>query len=228
MPIRPLQGLAVFAVVALIGNAVIQIVAAVVDLWYASLVDRMVADPDSVTAAEIDTGDLVWGLSGIAETALFLVAIVAFLVWLFRVRANAEVLAPGHHRRGKPWLIFGWVVPIVNLWFPKQIVDDIWSASSRVARSPRGLFHAWWAAWLIGVWGARVASRLLLRADDLQTIADAARFDAISNVLMLIAAVLAIGIIRKITTAQEGHRSAAAGMPLDGMAAGAPEGSLPR
>jgi hypothetical protein len=47
---------------------------------------------------------------------------VAFLVWLFRIRANAEILVPHGHRRAKPWLIFDWFVPIVSFWFPKQIV----------------------------------------------------------------------------------------------------------
>ncbi|WP_435875703.1 DUF4328 domain-containing protein [Nonomuraea jabiensis] len=91
--------------------------------------------PRRAPATEIDRGDLVYGLSGILETVVYVVAIVAFLVWLFRVRANAEILSPGGHRRGQPWLIFGWVVPIINFWFPKQIVDDIWSASSRVPYS---------------------------------------------------------------------------------------------
>lgn len=228
MPLRPVRGVAIFAVVALVCDSLIGIVAAVIDLWYASLVDRMIADVDSVPEAEIDTGDLVYGLSGILETVVYVVAIVAFLVWLFRVRANAEILAPGGHRRGQPWLIFGWVVPIVSFWFPKQIVDDIWSASSRVPSPPRGLFNAWWAAWLIGTWVANVAGRLLFNADELEPLAAAARFDVVGIALMLIAAVLAIGVIRKITEAQEEHRSAAgmpsAGMPLGGMAPGASGG----
>jgi hypothetical protein len=135
-------------------------------------------------------------------------------------------------------LIFGWVVPIVNFWFPKQIVDDIWHASSRVPSPPRGLFNAWWAAWLIGSWVTNVASRLLFKADELESLAAAARFDVVSVVLMLIAAVLAIGVIRKITEAQEEHRAAAAadmtyggmppgGMPRGGVAPGAPGGGYP-
>ncbi len=227
MPLRPVRGVAVFAVVALVCDSLTGIVAAVIDLWYASLVDRMIADVDSVPEAEINKGDLVYGLSGILEMVVYVVAIVAFLVWLFRVRANAEILSPGGHRRGQPWLIFGWVVPIINFWFPKQIVDDIWSASSRVPSPPRGLFNAWWAAWLIGTWVTNAASRLLFNADELEPLAAAARFDVVSIVLMLIAAVLAIGVIRKISEAQEEHRSAAAAMPPAGMEPGALGGYHP-
>ncbi|MEU0484465.1 DUF4328 domain-containing protein [Streptosporangium sp. NPDC006013] len=232
-PLRPVRGVAVFAVVALVCDSLIGIVAAVIDLWYASLVDRMIVDLDSVSEAEIDTADFVYGLSGILEAVVYLVAVVAFLVWLFRVRANAEILSPGGHRRSQPWLIFGWMVPIINFWFPKQIVDDIWYASSRVPSPPRGLFNAWWAAWLIGTWVTNAAVRLLFNSDGLEPLAAAARFDVVSIVLMLIAAVLAIGVIRKITEAQEEHRSAAAagmpsgGMPPGDMASGAPGGMPP-
>ncbi|MEU7743268.1 DUF4328 domain-containing protein [Nonomuraea sp. NPDC049158] len=110
-------------------------------------------------------------------------------------------------------------------------VIDLWYASSRVPSPPRGLFNAWWAAWLIGIWMTNLGSRLLFNADELESLAAAARFDVVSVGLMLIAAVLAIGVIRKITEAQEEHRSAAViGMPLGapgGMAPGAPGGGYP-
>lgn len=228
MPLRPVRGVAIFAVVALVCDSLIGMVAAVIDLWYAALVDRMVADLGSVSEAEIATGDLVYGLSGILEMVVYVVAAVAFLVWLFKVRANAEILSPGGHRRGRPWLIFSWVVPIVCFWFPKQIVDDIWSASSRLPSPPRGLFNAWWAVWLIGTWVQNAAGRLLFKADELEPLAAAARFDVVGIVLALIAAVLAIGIIRKITDAQEEHHSGTAGMPLGGMAPSAPGDAYPR
>ncbi|WP_170223244.1 DUF4328 domain-containing protein [Nonomuraea turkmeniaca] len=191
-------------------DSLVGIVVAVIDLWYAALVDRMIAAPDSVSDEEVTAGDLIYGLSGILETVVYVVVIVAFLVWLFRVRANAEILVPDGHRRATPWLIFGWFVPIVSFWFPKQIVDDIWDASARSYSAPKGVFHAWWAAWLSGTLVANVGSRLLFDAEELDEIAAAARFDVVSVSLMLVAAVLAIVVIRKITDAQENLRSAVA------------------
>lgn len=55
---------------------------------------------------------------------------IVFVIWLMRARENAENLSPYPHRRTRGWLFGGWLVPVVNLWFPKQIVDDIWRASS--------------------------------------------------------------------------------------------------
>ncbi|MFC4112487.1 DUF4328 domain-containing protein [Nonomuraea zeae] len=212
-PLQPVRGVALFAVAALICDSAVGVVAAVIDLWYAGMVDRMIVDPYSVPDSEITTGDLVYGLSGIVETVVYVVAVVAFLVWLYRVRANAEILSPGGHRRGRPWLIIGWVVPIINFWFPKQIVDDIWYASTRAGQESapsRGLINVWWAAWLIASLVSNLAGRLLFGAEELDSLAAAARFDVVSITLMLVAALLAIGVIRKISDAQEQHLPAPA------------------
>ncbi|MEW9556077.1 DUF4328 domain-containing protein [Nonomuraea sp. NPDC050783] len=196
---------------ALVADSLVGVVAGAIDLWYANLVERVLADADSVSEAETNTGDLVYGLSGILETVTYLVAIVAFLTWLFRVRANAETLSPHGHRRSRVWVILGWIVPIVSLWFPKQIVDDVWDASNRDPSPPKGLFHAWWAAWLVGAWVSNIASRVLFNAEEPAELVTAARFDLVSIVLMLVAAVLAILVVRRISDAQEARLAEAAG-----------------
>ncbi|MGW0807058.1 DUF4328 domain-containing protein [Nonomuraea sp. NPDC002799] len=215
-PLRPVRGPAIFAVVALAGVAVVGLVAAVIDLWYAALVDRLIEDPSSVPDSEITTGDLVYAASGILEALSYVLAAVAFLVWLFRVRSNAEILSPDGHRRSRPWVIFGWVVPIIAFWFPKQVVDDIWHASTRAAAPSKGLINGWWAAWLVHNIVTNVAGRLLNKAGDLDALASAARFDAFDILLMIIAAGLAIGVVRKITDAQEDTRAAAAAGVMPG------------
>lgn len=85
---------------------------------------------------------------------VFLLAWAAASLWLFQVHANAAAIAPGRMRRSALWTSMGWVVPVVQVWFPKQIVDD----SSRVATAAltaRGRrirpvpTSAWWIAWLV-------------------------------------------------------------------------------
>ncbi len=67
----------------------------------------------------------------------FLVAMVMFVVWFYRARVNAE--GHGWPQRWSPgWAIAGWLVPVVNFWFPFQIMADIcarWPARTG-ARKP--------------------------------------------------------------------------------------------
>jgi Domain of unknown function (DUF4328) len=87
-------------------------------------------------------------LDGVA-TFGFLVALVMFLTWFYRARVNAD----GHgwpQRRLPVWAIVGWFVPFVNLWFPFQMMVDIWRAGlpaeSRANRAT--LPGIWWTCFL--------------------------------------------------------------------------------
>jgi len=196
-------------VVALAVHSVVGIGAAVIDLQRAALIDRLVTDPAAVEDAEIAASDTVYAVSGLVEFGVAILTAVVFLIWLFRVRANAEILAPDEQRRARPWLIFGWIVPIISLWFPKQIVDDIWSATHRDETHPRprsGLVTGWWVAWLLGSWVSNAAARLFFNAEELPEMANAARFDVASIVMLLVAAVPAAMVVLRISNAQEARR----------------------
>jgi hypothetical protein len=73
-------------------------------------------------------------------------------LWLSRARENAVLIAPDRVRRSAVWAWLGWLVPIVSLWFPKQIVDDSWRiTSSSAAAGQRGRYRGtglWWGLWI--------------------------------------------------------------------------------
>jgi hypothetical protein len=73
-------------------------------------------------------------------------------IWLSRARANAVLIAPDRVRRSAVWAWLGWWVPVVCLWFPKQVVDDSWQiTSSAAAVGARGRYrdtNLWWGLWI--------------------------------------------------------------------------------
>lgn len=95
---------------------------------------------------------LGWGMPSPSQNfhGLWLVVIlftwVSTSAWLSSLRTLAEDVVPeAPHRRSSMWTLLGWVVPIINLWFPYQVVADLVRAfDARV----RGLL-VWWAAWLV-------------------------------------------------------------------------------
>jgi hypothetical protein len=205
--IRPVGGVAIFAIAGLVCDSLVGVATAGINLWYASLMDHMIIDFDSVSGAARRTGELLVLGSGVTRIFIFLVAVAGFLAWLFRARNNAVSLSLTGHRHGRFWLIGGWVMPIGWFWIPKQIVDDIWRASTPLG-SAKGLINAWWATWLAAWVTAKATWGLLhLFSIDLEGIAFALRLEVVGIGLMLIAAVLAIGVIRKITAVQETLRS---------------------
>lgn len=74
------------------------------------------------------------------------------LLWIWRARANAEVLSPVPPRLSRWWSVGCWFVPIANLVLPPRVLVDIWAASC-AGRDPRDgyvprirLVRAWWVA----------------------------------------------------------------------------------
>ncbi|MGQ0776141.1 MAG: DUF4328 domain-containing protein [Pseudonocardiales bacterium] len=81
--------------------------------------------------------------------ALFITGIAAFALtglWLAAARRNADRIAPEQQRRSSVWVWLGWVVPIVSLWFPKQVVDDVWRSTVRDLAQPSTGW--WWGTWI--------------------------------------------------------------------------------
>ncbi|MDQ2789612.1 MAG: DUF4328 domain-containing protein [Actinomycetota bacterium] len=98
---------------------------------------------------------------------LFLVAIANFAfvgLWLGRARRNAERIAPDQQRLSSVWVWLGWITPIVNFWFPKQVIDDVWRSTVRDPEEPRT--GSWWGAfiaaevliWLHGLFATALGS----------------------------------------------------------------------
>jgi hypothetical protein len=85
-----------------------------------------VADLAASVAASLSR--IVWGSVEFGELLLRLLVIPVFLVWFYRARKNAD--GRGQDQRWGPgWAIGAWVTPIACLWFPYQIMADIWRAN---------------------------------------------------------------------------------------------------
>jgi hypothetical protein len=153
-------------------------------------------------------GELVTAQTGssasqAARSLTLLVEIVAWVVgclWITRVRHNAMVLQPHQPRRSEVWIWLGWVIPIVQLWFPKQIIDDVIAATSQATGMPRLRTGWWWAAWLsTWVLGLVLAVATVLPPND----GVHAVLAALYAVATTVAALLWIRIVGTVSAAQD-------------------------
>lgn len=159
------------------------------------------------------------GIAGIAAVVNLAVGIT-YLVWLYRARDNAERLSPWPHRRSRAWLFWGWLVPIVSFWFPYQIVADIRAASLQGehnnpdAAPSLNLLNWWWGLYLFNSFGVLIA--FAFTSSTPESVADVAA-DARNSLLIqlvlipagIVAAILAIQVVRGISALQAGQRPAA-------------------
>jgi hypothetical protein len=160
---------------------------------------------DAVTTEDVTSPSvLVYGGSALLYVLLLLAAFVSTCLWLWRARENAEIISPGHHHaRSRGWIWGGWICPIVNLWFPFQVVKGVHVASTRAfAGSAGSLIGWWWALWLAFLLSTRVADSLATDAMDTGDLGSAGGAAAFSAVLAVAAVVIWLLVIRRTTRIQ--------------------------
>ena len=176
--------------------------------WYSfQTLKKYGDDPDQLAEA-----DLVSGSLGIVAALVLLAAAVVFIVWLWRVRWNAEMFCRGEHRFTRGWVLGSWICPVVNLWYPKQVVDDIVAASdpgtppqtmSLTSIPGTRLVWAWWLTWVVGLVTGNVVQRGVLGgATEVGQLRTNVILSTISALFTTAAAILAMVLIQRIDDLQ--------------------------
>ena len=70
--------------------------------------------------------------------------------WLGQLHVRATDLNPAAMRLKSPWVFWSWIVPVVSLWFPKRLIEDLLKAKgSDEAKSLIGKDTlTWWLTWV--------------------------------------------------------------------------------
>jgi uncharacterized protein DUF4328 len=158
--LRPVRRLAI-TVAALSATAALSMDVVAVSMWL--LIAPAVAP---VNRTGCTTGGAP--LSDAAVTAMaaaFLTCVLASLaaagtalVWIWRARANAEVIGAVPQRLSRFWSAACWLVPVANVVLPPRVLGDVWAASCTDRDRHEHLawvrlIRVWWVAqWtIIGV-----------------------------------------------------------------------------
>jgi hypothetical protein len=71
-------------------------------------------------------------------------------LWLKKLHIAATTTNPTAMRLKRPWVFWSWIVPVVSLWFPKMLIEDLLkSEGSEEAKSLIGKDTlTWWLTWV--------------------------------------------------------------------------------
>jgi len=178
------------------------------DIREIQLMNRLI-DGDFPSFDELDASDNRQGAAGALELASLIAVVVAFLMWFSRAYKNLASLGASGFRFTPGWAVGAWFVPILNLWRPKQIANDIWRASDPSAPAEQAsawregaipaVLTTWWIFWVISGYFGNVTARLAFAGNDATDIRDADYADVGSLVLDAVAAALAIVVVSRMT-----------------------------
>ena len=140
--------------------------------------------------------DMWFGIATGWRRAAIVVSVLLFVLWLDRMRGLADQVWPEGQRRGRGWLLFGWVVPVGNLFVPKMFVNDLWAAGRPATPRRRGhpLLTLWWLAVLLAFGSSGAALGRVPRADHAWQACDAMRQVMLTDGLFVAAAALTAAV----------------------------------
>lgn len=70
--------------------------------------------------------------------------------WMQELYDQAVKTNPTSMRLKKNWTVWGWLVPVVSLWFPKRMIDDLLKANAAKSSDPITAKDSqlWWMTWI--------------------------------------------------------------------------------
>lgn len=188
------QGLATATTVLAWVVAAVLVVQFLVSVPAVSTLNALVAG-DLVSTGVLNAYDALSSLSLVLQIA----AAVVTIVWLWRSRTFAEAMTPGWpHARSRVWVWLGWMLPVVALWFPFQVVRDVRAATLRENRPGLGW---WWASWLVLGFASNAGANILT-SDNSDIWIVLPFFDGIAAIAVVVAAALWSKVVREVSAGQ--------------------------
>ena len=164
----------------------------------------------ALTTAEASANDARERLIGRLSLLLFIGSGICWLMWQHRAYANLRLIGSGDTEYTPGWSVGYWFIPLVNLLRPYQITSEIYRRSElQNGRDPIGglsgppLIGAWWFVYI--AWGATFRFYTIMGRDakTLPTLISATNIELTAHVVGLVAAILAIQVIRSIDRFQQ-------------------------
>ncbi|MFJ6632523.1 DUF4328 domain-containing protein [Streptomyces sp. NPDC091376] len=162
----------------------------------------------TVGLEEAEGVERLYSLAGVIKTVTFLMCAIVFILWFRQMRENAELFAPDVHRKARHWAVWGWILPVVCLWFPRRITLDIGTASELrpglpdAPRTPVTLVNAWWTVLICDMTLNNLASRYYARAEEAGSVQEAVGLMMAADLFDIAAGVLAVLVVRRLTRMQ--------------------------
>jgi hypothetical protein len=215
-------------------NIVVQLVAIVSTFIHIDLLYKIMEETTAVARAQRQAGEGREAMMRIVQLAAFIVSAVAFFLWLHPAYKNLKPL--GVEPRYSPaWVVGAFIVPLVNLFLPFQIFQEMWRASDPDTIAVSGakslnivtedsskslLVVVWWGFWLLTIINVVIAYRWHVNWQILNEEIIASWLIITLSLLLIINSIVTIVLVKKITNRQDERNRRLAELA-------APPGNLP-
>ncbi|RAJ66721.1 serine/threonine protein kinase [Streptomyces sp. Amel2xB2] len=145
---------------------------------------------------------------------LAIALMVMWSIWFWRVRVNAESFTTGRLRYSSGMAVGAWYIPVCNLFMPKQVMNDVWTASDpsqpqwygygpKPPRVRRGLINSWWTLWLAYLFCLLLDTDAWYEESTVNAAQDTAGLSLFAEFVCLPATLLALLVVNRVSSVQD-------------------------
>lgn len=156
------------------------------------------AEYDPATLDRIDANEERQNHAMYGYLAAMALSTLALLIWTSRANRACRDLGATHMRFTPGWAGAYWLLPIVNLYRPYQVVRELWT-TTHPDRRPSPLVKWWWIAWLATGFVSRYGDGMLPADPTLDDFRQADYFYLFSHALDILAFSLAIIVVTRLS-----------------------------
>ena len=146
--------------------------------------------------------DLLIQSFAILHIVLFIVSGIFFIRWLLGIYDNLKAKSI-RTRHSRAMVIWSWIIPIINLFYPYQIVSDFDSKLTRLIKQKKpdhavqtsSIIGLWWTLWILGYFFDRVVLRL--PTNTLEEFKSDAQVEVVLYSFDILSALIVIKMIQK-------------------------------
>ncbi len=188
----------------------INIVLSIIAMWSSysqvKIIDR-ISKGEDIPENVIDENDEREATIGFVQIGLLILTAVFFCIWIYRASANLRSFGIRGLNYTPGWAVGWFFVPFANYIMPYKVTKEIWQASEPTVDqwqtvNPPPLLLSWWIFWIGSNIVGYISFRIIIDAETAKALLNATWLSFVSDLLSIIAAGLAIYVIKGINQNQ--------------------------
>ena len=171
--------------------------------WQYYLLVDVKAHPEDIDMPTLQTSDtLRTGIYGL-NFIMIILSMIFFIMWFRRAYYNLHCLSWSYTRHTEGWAAGAWFIPILNLVWPYQIMEDIWKGTQNAIRERFGepqssaIIGWWWALYLINNFFSYITSFVTGDAKGVDELITSTIVELIGEVISIAAIIVTVRMIQR-------------------------------
>ena len=162
----------------------------------------IVANGGEISTEAAEANDTREQIIGVISIVLYLISIVTFIQWFRRAYFNLhQKISDLSYSEG--WAAGAWFVPIINLFRPYQIMNELYEKTRRLflvrgvnTNLSTNFLGIWWALRIINLIAGQFIYRYSMKAEFVDEVITATIASMILNVVGIVLALITVKVIR--------------------------------